>query len=106
MEEVITQAIELRKPVRFRYVKEGKNPGVRIGNPHALFVHPSTRNLQVEMYQTDGVSDSDLNEGLPWRKFLVEFFKDAEVLSEVPDFLVGEGYNPDSFLYYEAKMRI
>lgn len=40
-EELLKEAIRLRKPIEFEYNREKKVRGKRIGNPHILFVHPA-----------------------------------------------------------------
>ena len=34
----LKRAIEAQKPISFTYNKPGKTPGVRVGNPHAVWV--------------------------------------------------------------------
>lgn len=97
-EDLIKKAIASRKPIEFEYIREGKISGRRIGNPHILF-QSSANEKQVHIFQTGGVSDSNLNEGLPWRLFFVEFIENINILDEEQSFAIAEGYNPDSPMY-------
>jgi len=98
-ESLIIEAIKNRKPIKFQYKKSGKILGIRIGNPHVFFIHPTTKNKEVHIFQTDGVSDSNLNIGLPWRMFIINFMEDIEILQGELSFQNAEGYNPDSPIY-------
>ena len=99
--EVIKKAIELRKPVEFYYNKEGKISGKRIGNPHAIYRDPKTDNINVDIYQTDGVSDQP--EKIPdWRVFTVKFINNAEILKGSREFDIADGYDPDSLRYVDV----
>ena len=41
--ELLINSIEMRKPISFEYNKQGKVPGVRIGNLHAVFIFTSIK---------------------------------------------------------------
>jgi len=106
IEETIKEAIRIKKPVEFEYVRADKINGKRIGNPHCLFAHPGTKNTAVHIFQTAGVSDSDLSVGLPWRLFIVSFIENLKILEDAAAFSVAEGYNPDSPLYAESIAKV
>lgn len=94
---VLQNAIKYKIQIQFKYKKNGKVYGVRIGNPHALFFHPKTDNLNCDIYQVGGVSDTSQN--IPdWRMFTIDFVDEVELVENV-HFEVAKGYNPYSDLY-------
>ena len=104
--EIIKEAIEKRKPIEFEYNREGKIRGKRTGNPHCLFVHPDTNRTEIDIFQTDGVSDSNLKDGLPWRRFIIDFIEEIKILDDRSLFDIAEGYNPDSVLYVNSIAKV
>ncbi len=96
---ILRDAIRQRKPIEFEYSKPEKIKGKRIGNPHILFIHPATEKTEIHIFQTGGVSDSDLTNGLPWRLFIVDFMENVRILAEESIFEIAEGYNSDSPMY-------
>lgn len=103
-DEALRAAIETSKPIRFTYDKPGKVQGERVGNPHALYLHPTTGNPNCDIYQTDGVSDSGQ---LPdWRPFTIPFLTVIEVLTDEPSFDPAEGYEPNSPLYAKVIVKV
>jgi len=103
--EIIKKAIQSRKPISFEYNKQGKTTGKRIGNPHTIYIHSGTGNVLVDLYQTDGVSDS-ANSGekeLPsWNRFDIEYMNNIIILENYSDFDIAPGYNPYSDRYYNS----
>lgn len=99
--EIIKKAVELKKPIEFEYIREGKIEGKRIGNPHILF-----NKVYVHIFQTFGVSDSGLEKGLPWRLFITDYIKNVQILENEPCFEIAEGYNPDSPMYTDIIVKI
>ncbi|OLY94413.1 hypothetical protein SAMN05444008_10112 [Cnuella takakiae] len=96
--EILTLAIENRTPICFEYDSKNRVPGVRWGNPHAIFLHPTTNNLMVDIYQTSGVSES--REKIPgWRPFKLEFLENIILLEEAEKFVQAVGYKPNSVQY-------
>ncbi len=99
--DVLEGAIKSQRPIRFRYVREGKTDQVRVGNPHAVFIQrlkDGSEHVYVHLWQTDGASDS--GQPLPsWRQCFLEGLADIEVLSNEPAFQVCVDYNP---AYYES----
>lgn len=96
--DILCKTIEERKTIEFIYRKPGKVEGTRIGNPHALYSHPTTDNLTVDIYQIDGVSDTKVE--IPdWRPFLLEYIENVKILDK--QFEIAEGYesNPTSGKY-------
>lgn len=104
--EKLKEAIELRKTIEFEYNRGDKVRGKRIGNPHRLFTNPQTNKLEVHIFQTGGVSDTNLTGKLPWRLFIIEFIENVKTLQDRPSFEVAEGYNPDYFLYKDSIAKV
>lgn len=104
--ETIIAAILAKKPIQFDYVKEGKIQGIRIGNPHIIFAGETREKIPrvwVHLVQTSGASDTQ--EEFPnWRTFISDFIKDVKVLSDLPEFEISDGYNPDASMYVGTKI--
>ena len=97
-QDLIVRAIQLKKSISFEYIKEGKVRGIRIGNPHAIFGHIMTGNINVHIFQTDGVSDTA--QQLPnWRQFLLKHCSDVQILEDKLCFTAAVGYEPNSAMY-------
>jgi hypothetical protein len=95
--EVLKAAIATRKPVRFQYNKQGKTPGHRVGNPHAVFILRrvnGTESTKVHIVQTGGVSDSG-QEFPSFRMFDLSGLSDVEIESSARQFEVSNEYNPE-----------
>ena len=98
MLELLKESIENKNTIEFKYLKSGKVDGVRIGNPHAIYFHPTTNNPTVDVYQIDG--DSDSSQAISgWRPFLLEYIKEISISNM--NFDIAEGYdsNPKSGKY-------
>jgi hypothetical protein len=96
--DIITRAIELRKGISFEYVAPGKVTGQRFGNPHCLFLHPTTNNLMVHVFQISGVSET--KEQIPgWRSPLLNYMENIIILEEADCFEIADGYKPNSTMY-------
>lgn len=96
--EILQLAIKDQKSIEFEYNKLGKVSGKRIGDPHAIFIHPTTNNSTVDIFQTSGVSDS--RQKIPgWRPFLLDYLDNIRLLDK--HFKIAEGYdsNPISGKY-------
>lgn len=95
---LLQKAIENQKSIEFRYLKPGKANGVRYGDPHAIFMHPSTNNTTVDIFQTGG--DSETKQRIPdWRPFILEFIKEIKILNINFDIAKGYESNPTSGKY-------
>ena len=105
-EELLKEAINSRKPIEFEYNRGDKIRCKRIGNPHILFIGTGTGKPMIHIFQTGGVSDTNLNEGLPWRLFFAEFIENVKILNENPSFEIAEGYNPDNSMYINTIAKI
>lgn len=106
IKEIIIEAINTRKPIQFEYNRNDKIRGERIGNPHILFINPETNKIMAHIFQTSGVSDSGLSDGLPWRLFFIEFIENIKILHNESSFSIAEGYNPESPMYINVIAKV
>jgi len=95
----LTEAIRNRKQISFEYNKPGKTSGVRIGNPHAVFILTTKGGIQstkIHIVQTGGVSDSKEEKPFPdFRMFNIEDLSNLKILNDLPSFEPFlEKYNP------------
>lgn len=93
----LKRAIEARKPISFTYNKPGKTPGVRIGNPHAVWVmrkNDGSESTKVHVVQVSGVSDSG-QEFPSFRMFDLNELGNVSMNNEAEQFVVSEKYNPE-----------
>lgn len=99
--ETLTKAIENKLQISFQYNKPGKIEGIRIGNPHAIFIFTSKAgktSTKLHLVQVDGVSDSGNKDDFPfWRPFDIEYISDVEILESNGQFEIEAGYNPESY---------
>jgi hypothetical protein len=94
----LTRAIELRKPISFEYDVPNKIKGLRFGHPHAIFLHPTTDNMMIHIFQIDGVSDS--KDKLPgWRQPLIEHISKITIFEDYECFEIAIDYKPNSPMY-------
>ncbi len=101
VENIIVEAIQLRKPIAFEYIKEGKVQGGRIGNPHIIFSGVTKDGIArtwSHIVQTEGVSDT-IQVFPDWRMFIVEYVHNPRILSDRSSFSIFDGYNPESHIY-------
>jgi hypothetical protein len=102
----LEQAIRDRSPVAFRYVREGKTDELRIGDPHALYMKrlkDGTESVYLDVWQTDGASDS--GQPLPsWRRYFLEGIRDVELQADRGPFETCPTYNPSSYEYPICKI--
>lgn len=94
---VLKEAINKRLPVRFQYNKQGKVAGVRVGDPHAVFImrkKDGSESTKVHIVQTDGVSDSE--QELPsFRMFDIDELSEVSIVESGPQFVPSTKYNPE-----------
>lgn len=103
--EIIKEAIGSQKPIEFDYNKDGKPIGRRTGNPHAVYRDSETRNINVDIYQTKGVSSQP--DKIPdWRVFTVEFIDNARILNKNNRFNIADGYDSNSSRYIDFISKI
>lgn len=101
MLKTLKTAIESRTPVKFHYIKPGKDPGERIGNPHAIYIGETPegeKSTKVDMVQTGGVSDSQ--KPFPsWRTFDINELTNIVLSESSTPFEIHHFYNPTSERY-------
>lgn len=102
---LISRAIERQKPVSFEYIKLGKVLGKRYGYPHSLFIHNTTNNLMMHIFQISGVSDSK-NKLPGWRTPILKNIDSIDVLEEEKSFKIANGYDPSSSMYIKVISKI
>ncbi len=107
--EILTEAIEKRKPISFEYNKEGKIKGQRFGHPYAIFIFTAKntriQSTKVHVVQTGGVSDSGAYGD--FRMFNIEELSNVQCLSAEECFEpTHENYNPewDGYINVIAKV--
>jgi len=93
----LKRAIEAQKPISFTYNKAGKTPGVRIGNPHAVWVmrkKDGSESTKVHVVQVSGVSDS--GQKFPsFRMFDLNEIDNVSMNDNAEQFVVSEDYKPE-----------
>lgn len=90
--EALTKAIRDKKVIKFNYKLEW----VRTWNPHALYKHIKTRNILLDLYQTNWYSSS--NEKIPWwREFDITEISILDISDKI--FTTNNFYNPNSERY-------
>jgi hypothetical protein len=103
--KLLQDAIENQKSIEFKYIKTGKVEGTRMGDPHAVFLHPTTNNATVDIFQTGGASDSQ--QLIPrWRPFLLEFIQDITITEKHFHIAVGYDSNPASKKYSKVISKV
>ena len=94
--QILKNTIAEKVPIQFNYNRPGKTPGIRIGNPHAVFIKrlkSGEEQVYVHIWQTGGVSDSGPE--LPgWRQFFLNDITDVAPLPDSAPFIIAAGYNP------------
>lgn len=99
---LLVQAIKSRSPVSFRYNKAGKTRGLRVGNPHAVFIlrrKDGAESTKVDIVQTAGASDTDPPAFPEWRRFDVAAISEIVVRDEAAPFRIDPRYKPDADPY-------
>lgn len=98
---IIKKAIQERKSLSFEYNKDGKIPGERVGNPHAVFILrrvDGTESTKVHIVQTGGVTDS-LPNFPEFRTFDISELSGLKILESSTPFSIDDKYKPDSDMY-------
>jgi diaminopimelate epimerase len=106
--EILKEAIAQRMPIAFEYNKPGKTSGVRVGNPHAVFImqkKDGSESTKVHVVQTGGVSDSG-QEFPSFRMFNLTELSNVEIEETDTPFDISEDYNPmwDGYSHAIAKV--
>lgn len=93
----LIEAINKKSPISFQYNKLGKTPGIRVGNPHAIFImrkKDGSESTKVHIFQTGGISDS--SQLLPdFRLFDLDEISGITVHSDMAPFEISQKYNPE-----------
>jgi hypothetical protein len=101
--EILTSAIQQKKQISYEYDAPERAVGVRIGNPHAIFISTSD-NVNIDIYKISGVT-SDPTKPLPaWRQYKVQNIRNVVILDTV--FTIAPGYNPTSKQYARVIAKI
>ena len=99
--EILKEAIKKRAPISFEYNKPGKIFGLRLGNPHAVYImrkKDGSETTKVDIVQTDGVSDSG-QEFPSFRMFDLKELSNIKIETENTPFEISEQYKPESDRY-------
>lgn len=106
----LTEAISNRKQISFVYKAPGDNlPGLRYGNPHAVYYHtpksePLAKFMHLDLVQLRGPSKSG---GLPgWRCYKIDCMYDVSIVEDDNEFLVNIEYKPYSDRYRRTIIKI
>lgn len=106
---MIIEAIKNRKPISFTIRKADHVPGVRVGNPHAIFLDAPERGMEkiyVHVYRTSGVI-TDGNKPLPsWRLYIVSDLEEIKVFHSEESFTPAPGYNHNYNKYSRAIAKV
>jgi hypothetical protein len=101
----IVEAIKYKYVISFDYKEPNEiTKSLRIGYPHAVYTHITTRNILLDLYQIDGQS-SNLRKLPAWRQFDIENISNI-VISKDRTFSVQQGYNPNSRNYLNIIAKI
>ncbi len=104
IKDVIISAINSRRLISFEYINANDMiKRHRIGEPHALFNHNTTKNLTVDVYQTGGYSSSTSNID-DWRDFILDRMSNVIILED--RFEPRPSYNPNSDRYKNCLAKI
>ena len=109
--ESLKEAIKLQKPISFKYDKEGKIKGERIGNPHAVFIFTAKntriQSTKIDLVQTGGASDTENEKPLPsWRFFNIEDISNVIILYDEQKFTPDSEYKPEVLRYENVIAKI
>jgi len=99
--EILTKAIQQRKPISFEYNIEGRAIGLRYGNPHAIYLS-STDKVNIHIWKTGGVK-TDPAQNLPtWRTYSIKHIENITIFEDQENFSLAVDYKPNSPMYSRA----
>jgi predicted DNA-binding transcriptional regulator YafY len=101
--ELLKQAIDSNTPVAFNYSSSDGAVGRRIGSPHALYAHPTTRNVSCDIHQHGG--DSSSGNVQPFKPFVVAKISGLELMAE-EQFERYDLYDPDAPRYVNTIAKV
>jgi hypothetical protein len=110
--ETLVNAITNTQQISFRYIKEWKNEGIRIGNPYAVFIFTAKNwehSTKVHIVQTEWVSDSkEINPFPSFRMYNIEDLVEVKILIDRPKVQkpYHEDYKPESDYYKDVIKKI
>jgi hypothetical protein len=99
--DTLKAAITNCRAIEFEYNKAGKTSGVRIGNPHAVYImrrKDNTESTKIDIVQTGGVSDSG-QEFPSFRMFDIEEISNVKIIENLAPFIPSSEYKPESDRY-------
>lgn len=101
--EILKLAISQQKQISYEYEAPGRAIGVRIGNPHAIFIS-TANNVNIDIHKISGVK-TDPSKLLPdWRQYTVLNIRNVVILEN--GFSIAKGYNPNSKQYSRVIAKI
>jgi hypothetical protein len=99
--EILTAAINTRKPISFEYNLEGRAVGLRFGNPHAIYLS-SVDKVNIHIWKTGGVK-TDPTQIIPlWRTYSIKHIENITILEDKESFSLAADYKPNSPMYSRA----
>lgn len=110
MLSALKSAIESRVPISFHQIKAGKDPGERIGNPHAIYIGKTSEGVtttMIDIAQTGGVSDSQKQNPFPsFRTFYINELSNVALKECTELFEQHHAYNPTSKRYDSVIIKV
>lgn len=103
--DLLGEAIDQQKPIRFEYLSESSPEGIRYGNPHAIYIS-EMKNVNIHIWKTDGVKSDPSQEFPFWRTYTVKKIKNIKILKKKPQFSVAPDYKPNSPLYSKVITKV
>ena len=103
LHELLEYAIANQKAVQYFYESKDGADGLRVGSPHALYAHPTTRNVSCDIHQHGG--DSATDNAVPFKPFLLSRMSDVSI-AEDEIFRQWGRYNGDAQRYVNAIAKI
>lgn len=100
--EILETAILNRQAIEFEYQSSSAGTGLRVGSPHALYAHPTTRNVSCDIYQHEGASESGNVQ--PFKPFKLSKLLSVRVVPD--DFIRWDRYEADAPRYTNAIAKI
>jgi hypothetical protein len=100
---LLEKAIDLERPIRYKYESSDGSDGERVGSPHALYAHPTTRKVACDIHQHSGASDT--GNVVPFKPFLLAKMSAVEIIEE-GEFKRSELYEFDAPRYVNAVAKL
>ena len=104
LHKLLESAINSKKPIRYRYASKDGATGVRVGSPHALYAHPSTRNISCDIFQHPG-GDSASGNKTPFKPFNLSKMSEVSIVDN-EEFQYSEKYDGNAPRYTNAIAKI